>query len=181
MFWKFASLLLITLFLYFVLPFNLQAHYIFPLTSLLFLTISQLPKKLLFPVIITLAVIYLNPKKLKTYFTPAPRTYDQMNTCFAQFCPQFKKPLFVSVNSNLYPYHYGPEFRYLLAKNGCLVKNIETEPNGATTMAVILDSATFSPQTRYYELDLFGKFNLTKRLTCTPNLSVQIINKTTTP
>lgn len=100
-----------------------------------------------------------------------------MDACFAWFCPQFKEPLFVSVNSDLYPYHYGPEFRYLLAKNGCLVKNIETEPNGATTMAVILDSSDFSPQTHYYESDLFGKFNLAQKLTCTPNLQIQLINK----
>lgn len=178
---KFLSLFLITLVIYFVLPFNLQAHYIFPLTSILFLTLSAIPKKILFISLIFLTFIYLNPQNLKDYFAPAPRTYRQMDSCFQQFCSQYPKSLFVSVNSSLYPYHYGPEFRYLMAKNGCSVKNIETEPSSAQTMAVVLDSATFSPKTHYYELDLFGPFSIGNTYPCTKNLSIQLITQSNTP
>lgn len=158
-------------------PFNLLAHYIFPITTSLFLLLGFHDWKKEFILIPLLLINYLRPNQVSGYFQPAPRTYQQMDSCFRQFCSQFKEPLFVSVQSDLYPYHYGPEHRYLMAKNGCAVKNIEENPGSVEYMAVVLDSSSFSAGTRYYELDLFGKYQQALTLNCQPNFAVLLLKK----
>jgi len=158
-------------------PFNLQAHYIFALTTVLFLLIGSLNFKISLPIIIFLSFFYLQPTVLQKYFAPGPRTYAQMDQCFKTYCQSFASPTFVSVNSDLYPYHFGPEHRYLMSKNGCPVKNIEEGNTSADFMAVVLDSGTFSDQTKYYELDLFGPHQEISRLNCQDNFQIITLRK----
>lgn len=158
-------------------PFNLLAHYIFAITTSFFLFISFLNWKVKIPLLSLLLFFWLQPNQISGYFKDAPRTYQQMDNCFKQFCSQFKEPLFVSVQSDLYPYHYGPEHRYLMIKNGCQVKHIEKEPYAADYMAVVLDSGNFSEKTQYYELSLFGKFKQIQTFNCQPNFGLVILKK----
>lgn len=158
-------------------PFNLLAHYIFAITTSFFLFLSFLNWRIKLPLVLLLLFFWLQPGQIFGYFKNVPRTYQQMDSCFKQFCSQFKEPLFVSVQSDLYPYHYGPEHRYLMIKNGCRVRQIEKEPNAANYMAVVLDSSSFSSDTRYYELDLFGKYRRDRTLTCQANFSVVLLKK----
>lgn len=172
-----ASLLIITLLITILSPFNLQAHYIFALTTCIFLLIGSLNLKNSFLIILLLTILYLSPQKLTAYFQSSPRTYREMNTCFQKYCQQHPENTYVSVQSNLYPYHYGPEHRYLMKLNSCHVKHIETENNQANFMAVVLDSSTFSDQTKYYELDLFGKHKQISTFNCLPNLQIVTLEK----
>jgi len=158
-------------------PFNIQAHYVFAVLASLLVFISLLEPKFQLPIIAIFLVFYLQPKQLVSYFKDAPRTYAQMDSCFRNFCSQFKKPLFVSVQSSLYPYHYGPEHRYLMEKNGCQVRAIEEGGSNAENMAVVLDSGSFSDKTRYYELDLFGKFKVDSRFDCQSNFGIVLLSK----
>ena len=100
-----------------------------------------------------------------------------MDACFKTFCSEFKKPLFVSVTSSLYPYHYGPEHRYLLLKNGCNVKHIEKDTASASFMAVVEDGVDLSDDTAYYELDLFGEYRQVKSYTCRTNFGIVLLEK----
>ena len=172
-----AGIFLVTSILTLLSPFNLLAHYIFAITASFFLFVGFLNWRIKLPLILFLLFNYLQPGQLSVYFRPAPRTYWQMNSCFKQFCSQFKQPLFVSVQSDLYPYHYGPEHRYLMIKNGCQVKHIEKEPNEADYMAVVLDSGSFSEKTQYYELSLFDKFKQSRTFNCQPNFSIVLLKK----
>lgn len=172
-----ASLLMMTFSITILSPFNLQAHYIFALTTIIFLLIGSLNIKTSFLIIFLLAILYLSPQKLTIYFQPSPRTYQEMNTCFQKYCQQHLENTYVSVQSNLYPYHYGPEHRYLMKLNGCHVKHIETENNQANLMAVVLDNSTFSDQTKYYELDLFGKHKQISTFDCLPNFQIVTLEK----
>jgi len=93
-----------------VSPFNLQAHYIFALTSLLFLFTSSLPTLLLLPIVIIFTFISLNPSSLQNYFQSAPRTYKQMNSCYQKFAKTSKSrplspfnPVFIHTTSVLKP------------------------------------------------------------------------------
>jgi len=172
-----SILLLITLAFTFLIPITIQAHYIFGILILFFLLLASVPFPYSLLILITSSLIYFQPSHLNSYFKTAPRTITQTNQCFQQFCQKYPKPLFVTVTSSLHPYHYGPEFRYLMAKNGCLVRNIESQPSSANTMAVVLDSATFSQKTHYYELDLFGPFSLGSTFPCAPNLGIQLITR----
>jgi hypothetical protein len=158
-------------------PFRLHAHYIFAITSSFFLLLVFLDWKLSLPLISFFLLFYWQPKQLDAYFKPAPRTYQQMDVCLKEFCSQFKRPLFVSVQSDMYPYHYGPEHRYLMIKNGCRVKHIEKEPQSAEFMAVILDNGSFSERTSYYELDLFGRFDQIQTFNCQPNYKIVLLKR----
>ena len=100
-----------------------------------------------------------------------------MNSCFKNFCQQFKQPVFVSVESTLYPYHFGPEHRYLMLKNNRQMKEIEQEPQAANYMAVVLDSGSYSDKTRYYELDLFGKHEIVTTFACQKNFGIVLLKK----
>ena len=93
-----------------------------------------------------------------------------------------KDPVFVSVQSDMHPYHNGPEHRYLLKKTGCDVQKIETEPHAASKMIVIEDMGTFTPQkTNYYELTLFGDYQLTKIWACQDNFKVNLLDQINNP
>jgi hypothetical protein len=158
-------------------PFNLQAHYIFAFTTIIFLLIGSQNIKISLIIITILSIFYLNPKLLNEYFKPAIRSYSQMDECLKKYCQQNLEPTFVSVNSNIYPYHFGPEFRYLMSKNNCKVKAIEKDNDKANFMTVILDTGTFDSKTKYYELDLFGKNKEVSRLKCQENLEIVTLEK----
>lgn len=171
-------LFLLTLLLTLISPINIQAHYIFALLVLIFATISLLPKLIFLPLTIVLSLSFLKASQLQSYFSPAPRTYQQTLSCYQQICADFKKPVFSAVQSDLHPYHHGPEHRYLLKVSGCDLKEIETEPTQANHMFIIEDSGTFTPQqTKFYELSLFGDYQFINSFECPPNLKISLIEK----
>jgi len=167
----FLALIPITL----IIPINVQAHYIFAFTSLIFViisTLSPLPRTI---ILLFFAIIYLQPKRLQSYFAPASRTLSQMEKCFTDFCHDFTEPTFVSVQSNFHPFHNGPEHRYLMEQAGCQLKNIETENGQAKYMSVVLDDGNFDSKTNYYELELFGKYQEFKTYDCQPNFKIKVL------
>ena len=171
-----ASFLYITLnILIFVLPFTIQAHYIFAFVGLIFVIISTLPSIPKYLFLILFSLIYLNQFQFNIYLKAAPRTYSQINSCINTYCRQNQSPTFVTVNSSYHPWHYGPEFRYLMKANSCNVKDIETDNGQATNMAVVLDNSSFDSKTSFYELDLFGKYETTNTFDCLPNFKIQTI------
>jgi len=171
-------LFLLTLLLTLLSPINIQAHYIFAPLVLMFATISLLPKLIFFPLTIVLLLSFLKPSQLQSYFSPAPRSYQQTVSCYQQICADFTNPVFSAVQSDLHPYHHGPEHRYLLKISGCNLKEIETEPNTASHMFIVEDSGTFTPQqTEFYELSLFGDYQLLKTYDCLANFKVSLIEK----
>jgi len=172
-----SKIFILTFIITILSPFNLQAHYIFALTTVLFLLIGSLDFKISLPIVAFLSFFYLQSKVLQKYFAPAPRTYAQMDQCFKTYCQNTTSPTFVSVNSDLYPYHFGPEHRYLMSKNGCPVKNIEQGSGQANFMTVVLDSGSYSDQTKYYELDLFGPHQEISRLNCQDNFQIVTLSR----
>lgn len=173
-----SSFLFLTLtFLGFIIPISIQAHYVFAFLCTIFLIIASLPYQVKVPILILLSVIYLRPIVVKQYFKNAPRTLSQTEQCISNYCQNFSQPTFVSVQSNYHPWHNGPEFRYFMKKSGCVVKDIETENGHAQFMTVVVDNGSFSNQTNYYELNLFGKFNQTSSLNCLPNLQILTLQK----
>ena len=178
----FSLIFLLTLFLNLIIPITIQAHYIFAYTSLLFIILSFLPAKLSLPIIFCFSLVYLQPKKIQSYFKPAPRTYQQMTDCYSQVCQKEKETLFVSVQSSYHPYHHGPEHRYLLQKAGCQIANIEKSPNATNKMALVIDGGEYEHQkTKFYELELFGNSEIKNIYECQPNFKVYILEKNAPP
>ncbi len=161
----------------FVTPISVQAHYIFAFTSLLFVLIATLNKYAITIVLIIFSYIYLHPTILSQYFKPSPRTYNQIVNCYKTYCSTLNEPTFVSVQSNFHPFHNGPEHRYLMSQNGCDVKSIETENGSAKYMTVVVDNGSFDENTKYYELDLFGKYKNTSKLNCLTNFQIVTLEK----
>ena len=172
-----ASLYVLTTLITFAIPFPIHSHYIFGLTSLLFLLIGSLSMTTSVMLAIIISFYYLQPTKIEKYFLIAPRTYQQMSNCYSKYCSSFKQPIFVSLQSGILPFHNGPEHRYLLKKSGCTTIEIEKAANDAKYMAVVVESSKFDSKVNYYELDLFGKHREISRLTCQSNLEVVTLEK----
>ena len=158
---------------YMILPVSIQAHYVFPQISLLFLVIATLPIKKSLVIILILSFIYLSPSNLTQYFQKAPRTYAQMEKCFIDYCKINQEPINVAVTIDKYTFiHNGPEHRYLLKKTGCDVKNLE-EGQKTKKMALVLDSGSFDPvKSKFYELDLFGPYKIGDTYNCLSNFKI---------
>jgi uncharacterized membrane protein YphA (DoxX/SURF4 family) len=176
-----ASLYLLLVAIGLITPVSTQSHYIFGFTSLLFLIIGSLkPLRSLF-VVLVLSVFYLSGSNLNNYFQPARRSVADLNNCFAKYCSAHHEPIFVSVQSSFHPFHNGPEHRFLLTRAGCQVREIEKDPSLAKVMAVVLDDGSYSADTKYYELDLFGPHQETDRLNCRSNLSIVTLSSAPKP
>jgi len=159
-------------------PITLQPHYIFGILTLFFFRIALLPLKISALFILFLSFIYLQPTNILAYFSTAPRTYNQMLTCYQQFCRRITIPIFVSSQSNLNPFHNGPEHRYLLKKAGCDIKEIEADQSAASLMVVVGDGSDYEHgKTHYYELTLFGQSKLESTTKCQDNFKLYLLKK----
>ena len=155
-----------------------HSHYAFGFAVAMFFIISQLPSKILLLVLLLLEVIWINPNQTASYFAGARIPLSEMDSCMATVCQDENEPVFVSVQSGITPFHVGYEYRFLMKKNGCNVKSIETEPEMADKMAVVVDESTFElGRTSYHELTLFGSANEKKRVDCGNRLGVVILSK----
>jgi len=173
-----SSFLLISLVLIaFLTPVTVQPHYIFGFTTLLFILIASSSSIIKTVILIAASVLYLNQNKLNFHFRPAPRTYSQMNQCFKDYCSQLNTSTYVSVQSGFHPFHNGPEHRYLMRQNECQILDIETQNGASNTMSVVLDGGSFDQNTKYYELDLFGKYSTISEFKCLPNFSILTLHK----
>lgn len=176
-----ASLYLLLVTIGLITPVSTQSHYIFGFTSLLFLMIGSLKPLRSLVVVLGLAILYLSSQNLSNYFQPARRSVADLKNCFTRYCSAHQEPLFVSVQSSFHPFHNGPEHRFLLTRAGCKVKEIEKDRSVANTMAVVLDDDSYSADTKYYELDLFGPHQETDRLNCQSNLSIVTLSSAPKP
>ncbi len=144
-----------------ILPINFQSHYIFGLLVTFIFLLSFLPKPIFIILLTPFLLKSVNPNQILSYFSPAPRTYEQLMACFQNYCQTNKTPTFVSVQSEYHPFHNGPEHRYLLQKSGCIVYNIEDDSNKTNQMTVVVDGGQFSPEkTSYNELTTFGPYTV---------------------
>lgn len=172
-----AFLLINLLLITYLTPITIQPHYIFGFTSLLFILIASQSSVRITFLLFVASILYLNQSKFNFYFRPAPRSYQQINQCFKNYCFNFKDSTYVSVESSYHPFHNGPEHQYLMKKNGCNVLDINSQNGQSKFMTVIVDMGNFSDQTKYYELDLFGKFKTVSSLQCLPNFQVLTLEK----
>ena len=171
-------LLGLTFFFTFIIPWDLQPHFIFGILSLGLIIISLLPFQTLIPILLLTLTIWLQPTQVKNYFQPAFRTVAQTQECAQKVCEQEKEPMFLSVESGVFPYHTGQAFRFLFKEAGCEIKTIETEPQITNLMVVIAEQAQYNPgKTTYYELSLFGESEEIRKYECSNVLQVHILQK----
>ncbi|MFH1601790.1 MAG: hypothetical protein ABIB61_02415 [Candidatus Shapirobacteria bacterium] len=171
-------LLAATLFFTFIIPWDMQSHFIFGILTLGIIIISLLPYQTLAPILILILALWLRPTQAKSYFNPANRTVEETQECAQKVCAQEKDPLFLSVQSGLFPYHTGQTFRFLFKEAGCNIRAIETEPQSAQKMALIVEESRYNPEkTSFYELTLFGPKKEIKKYECLDNLQVYILEK----
>lgn len=161
-----------------VAPVSIQAHYVFPFLTILIMLVSFFPSniRLIFTIIILL--FFLQPNYLNQYFSRAYRTVAETNSCAEKICSQETKPLFISVQSDLHPYHNGMEFKYVFAENGCNIKELDTQITEATIMAVVVDHSEYEHgKTSYNELTQFGASNQIRSYICQDDLRVIILER----
>lgn len=160
------------------IPFTLHSHFVFgPLVTAMII-ISLLSYRALIPVLFLFGSIWLQPKQVFSYFRTAPRTAIETIKCAQEICRQEKEPMFISVQSGYYPYHNGPEFKFLFLDQGCQILDLEKTPDQAQKMAVVADNSKYEHQkTQYHELELFGKSKEVQIYSCLNNLQVHILEK----
>lgn len=158
-------------------PFDLQPHYIFGIATLLFFVIAALPKKQMVLSLIVFSWFWLSPSIVLPYFGPAYRTVTELEVCAAKVCGKERAPMFVSLEA-FYQFHAGPEWRFLLKKAGCNIRDIETEPTTANSMAVVVDNSLYEHgKTAYHELTLFGPSILERSYACDGDIQVHVISR----
>jgi len=171
-------LILLSFLAFLIFPIKPQAHYIFAFTSLVFFALASLKPIFKFPLLALLLFFYLQPSQLNAYFSPAPRSYQEMLSCYQKFCQTVSDPIFVSVNSSYHPYHHGPEHRYLLKKAGCTVIDQETNPTAAHLMVVIADGGDYQHgKTQFFELESFGPSQQISQTNCQDNLKIYLLQR----
>lgn len=173
-----ALLLVITVLITLAIPISIQAHYIFAFLTITIFLISSLKKKLIIPLACLLIVYWIRPTQLNIYFSPAYRSFSKSLQCAQKICDGLTVPVFLSVQSDIHPYHNGMEWKYLLARSGCVIKELDTQVNQANTMVVIIDHSNYEHgKTTYNELTQFGESKLIGETFCSDNLRSVIIQR----
>ncbi len=171
-------LFLVTTAIVLLLPAQLVTHHFLASLTLFLLVIATLPLTLSLPIIFVVSFFWLQPPILQSHFQTTERTFAQLNTCFADFCALHQEPLFVSDQSDYHNFHSAPEFRYLMKDHACVVKDIETEPTAAQSMAIVVDHGSYTQgQTSYNELTLFGPSMEKSISTCSATFRIHVIQK----
>lgn len=166
-------ILLPAIFLNFLVPVPILAHYIFGLLTIGVILVATMPIHVRALVLCSALILWIMPIYSGQYFQPAIRTVQEMQSCYAQYCQFQRQPVYVSLQSGILPFHNGPEHRYLLRQAGCQVKDIETDVNAAREMAVVVEDSQFTfGQTEYAELSAFHPQTLISQFTCQPNLQI---------
>ncbi len=167
-----------TFFTTLISPFDIQPHYIFPILTLLFGCIVFLPRPIPGFLVLSAALYWLHPQQVLGYTKPALRTVKQIEQCAQKVCAQEKQPMFVSEQAGFHVFHTGPEYRYVFKKHGCLVQSLETSPDSASHMAVVVDNSTYEHgKTAYNELTIFGPSDVQREYTCDGNIQVIMVQK----
>jgi len=172
--WLFGISLAITL----IVPIAIQAHYIFGLLVMAILVISLLHPKVIWIPMAILCFSWLRPTVISSYFSSAYRSVNSSNLCAMKICQQIKEPTFVSVQSDLHPYHNGMEWKYLFLRNGCDIKELDTQITEANQMIVVVDNSKYEHgSTAYNELTQFGSSQEVKRIPCQDKLEGVILQR----
>lgn len=168
----------------YLLPINIEKHYIFPLLTLGFFALGLSHKKIaIATALIAFALFVAPPNGINSdFYQPATRTVADMETCYQKFCSNYSESAYVSMESGVMPgYHNAPEHQFFLRKAGCQILDIEKSQDASDQMLVIEDSGKFDPgKAGYRELTLFGNYTLGKAEQCTQNLSIVEIKKVNT-
>lgn len=176
---KFFTLFIVLLGSIYLLPINLEKHYIFPLLTLGFFTLSLLPRKIALVWAVFLTLCWIQPKgSFQTpTFQTAIRSVQVLEQCYQQFCAAYSSRAYVSMESGILSgYHNAPEHQFFLRKAGCKILDIETSQDQADRMLVIEDSSTFTAgKTGYRELSLFGPYTVGKKQKCSDAVAIQEI------
>ena len=159
-------------------PVSVQGHYVFGVASLFFLLIAVLRPQVAVIFTVVLAVFWLQTAVTQQYWTPVPRTYAQLMSCFQTFCAQHPEPIYESVTAGFHGYHYGPEFLYLMKANGCQARKIEVMSQAAERMVVVADQTTYTHgASDYYELGLFGPSRVIDEQQCEGGVKLTVLEQ----
>lgn len=178
----------IVLVISFLFPVRMHAHYVWTLFVCLVLLVATAPKKINLAMAFLLLVFWLpNSVKIFTQTILPPYTFAQLETCAQKICQQHNEPLFVALESPSHN-HFGNEFMFSLAKNGCTVLDIGTvvgqvgasASESAKTMIIFArDSSYVQGKTSFYELSLFGDHEASVATTgvCSERLAYTVLVK----
>jgi len=172
------KLLFLSLIITLVIPISIQNHYIFGFLSLLCLFIAFLGRKVVWLPVLIMSFFWIKPILTASYFQPAYRSVLSSDQCAKKICGLVKEPTFVSVQSDLHPYHNGMEWKYLLLRNGCLIKELDAQIDQAEQMVVIVDNSDYQHnQTAYNELTQFGQSLEIRRISCQEKLEAVLLRR----
>lgn len=161
-----------------LMPFR-QPYYLYGVIFMWFLTIASMKPLLMFPTVLILMTLWMNPVLINNYFKQTNRPLEGLNSCARQFCLNNPGSYYVSGN-NQFGIHSGHEYAFLLNKNGCFSRDIVSFPNlKYDHMIVVVDQATFIPhKTDFYELQQFGNYTVEKNLICSNTLQYWLLRRT---
>ncbi len=174
------ALFFLTLAITLLMPVAIQAHYIFGLTTCLFLVLAFLIINNRWALLILpfLLIFWLKPTQLASYFAPAYRSVDDSLACARNFCKSHQQPLFVAVQSDFHPYHNAMEWQYLFLHSDCELKDLVTNTADAEYLAVVVEKSQYDHnKTAFNELTIFGPSEEVETFVCQDDLEIRLLKK----
>lgn len=159
-------------------PFALEQYYVWGAVTFFIFIICFTKVKLAVISILLLSLFWLSPTTVQPYFTKAPNTVGQLESCIKTICQQYPEPLFVSVQASFHKYHRDQSFEFFMNQQGCQLAQISMDATAADKMVVFADQDTYvHHQTQYHELTLFGDSSLVEKFECQGNVQAYILGK----
>lgn len=174
LFWLFLASLLLTL----ISPFELHAHYVYGVLTLLLFFLASVPKRyVIFFLLVSVPFWFSKDAMQSTLYRPIRRTVDDLAACAQIICDSEKDPIYVT-ESAWHDYHYAPDHLFFLNKAGCHAKDITGNPGFAKRMAVVVDQGSYTyGKTSFNELTLFDPAQLVHYYACPGNIHVVMLEK----
>ncbi len=170
--------LLITIFFSLIIPFNIEAHYIFCVLFFMLIGLVNLPQPInsissLLIVFYWIFLLVVSPLDKQVF-----RTVAELDICMNQISKKINEPVYVAVQSGVHLLHDGKEFWYGLAKQGVQVEEIYDGADKANLLVVINELATFTDGVdKFHELTLFGPAEVIERGECSQDWGWTILKK----
>jgi hypothetical protein len=173
-----SILLLSSIALTLVLPFQVYEHYVFGFIGLILVIIALLPNKSKVVMATALIGVYFWQLGKTNVFAPASPTLSQKQSCIEQVCTQYSGYLYVVGNTSSHD-HQALGYEYLGQRRGCKTVSILKYPKYMPkTMVVFSENTLFDQEsTDFYELNQFGPREHLEQIDCGNNITADIFTK----
>ena len=173
-----SVLLLSSILLTLLLPFQVYEHYVFGFIGLILVIIALLPNKSKVVMVTALVCVYFWQFSKTDVFAPSSPTLSQKQICIDLVCDKYSSYLYVVGNTSSHD-HQALGYEYLGQRRGCKTVSILKYPKYMpSTMVVFSENTSFNQEsTDFYELNQFGPREHLEQIDCGNNITADVFTR----